>query len=193
MARRCTICVRGDRARIDAALVSGSEATQTARTFHLSTDALLRHRNAGHVAGIAAAPKPKAVVSGLNPADVERLRPMATPPPKPRPTIEPTKLSLRSPEDVLEQLEWAVSETKALLEGAKAAGDLRLQDRLLQTALGALDKLAKSVGLYNDGVTINVDSRQTRIVEIYDSLPTDVLRRLAAGETTIEAVLEGAS
>jgi hypothetical protein len=50
MARRCTVCVRGDRTRIDAALLSGSEVKETARTYQLSDDALLRHRAAGHVA-----------------------------------------------------------------------------------------------------------------------------------------------
>jgi hypothetical protein len=184
MARRCTICVRGDRTRIDAALLSGSEVKETARAYSVSSFALLRHRSAGHVLGIAAAPKPKPVVPGLNPAEVERLRPPATRAAEPQPapaSIEPVSVSLRSPSDVLGALESVVSESLALLERSKATGDLRMQNSLLNTLVATLDKLAKSVGLYQDGTVVNVNTTNQRLELAVSKLSDDQLLALLGG------------
>jgi hypothetical protein len=164
--RPCKICTRADRQQIDAALTSGSALESVAQAFSLPLYSAQRHR-ANHVKAIS-----------------EKTQATATATPAPSP-IDPVKLSLRSPEDVLEQLEWAVAETKALLESAKAAGDLRLQDRLLQTALGALDKLAKSVGLYNDGTVVNVNTTTQRLELAVSKMTDEQLRALLAGNMVL--------
>jgi hypothetical protein len=170
--RPCKVCSRSDIAQIDAALASGGDVEGVSRAFSLPWDSVQRHR-ANHV---------------------KMQAPRSEPKPAPA-AIEPVSVTLRSPSDVLGALEATFGEALALLERSKASGDLRTQNSLLNTMVVTLDKLAKSVGLYNDAaVTINIDQRrQTKIVELYDSLPMDVVRRLEAGETTIEAVLESAS
>jgi hypothetical protein len=110
---------------------------------------------------------------------------------KPLPVAEttpeaPEPISLRSPDDVLGALEWSVGETKALLQRAKATGDLRLQNQLLQTAIGALDKLAKSVGLYDDGVNVTVNNGETRILAVLDKLSDEELERIVRGDVSPE-------
>jgi hypothetical protein len=47
--------------------------------------------------------------------------------------------------------------------------------------------------MYQDGVTVNIDARQTKLIAMYDALPEGVLLALDRGETTIEQVIEAAS
>jgi hypothetical protein len=165
MGRPCVPCLTKARPKMDAMLVSGTSLVDIARMFHVSTQSLRRHRDAGHIPGIQKAAPPPPVVPGLDTADVERLRaddPAVEPEPAPAP-IEPVSVSLRSPSDVLGALESVVAESLALLERSKATGDLRMQNSLLNTLVATLDKLAKSVGLYSDSPTINIDASSKRL------------------------------
>jgi hypothetical protein len=191
----CRVCHRKDRRRIEAALAAGTPMADVARTHHVSADSIKRHRASGHIAGMPKpeprpprVPKPKRVpkpaVDGLAATEVQRLRAPEAEPERftlAQATTALEPVSLRSPEDVLTALEWSVGETKALLQRAKDAGDLRLQNQLLQTAIGALDKLAKSVGLYSDGTIVNVDAGTRKLEIACASLSTDELRLLLAG------------
>jgi hypothetical protein len=141
-APRCRICARGDVAEIDGMIQSGTALAQIAKVYSVSIDSLERHRRNGHVR-----------LARTLPAQGEPVPTAAAV------VVEP----LRTPDDVLAHLEWAVAQTKDLLQQAKAAGDLRLADKLLTTAISALDKLAKSTDLYSDGTIVNVDASSKKI------------------------------
>lgn len=168
MGRRCTVCVRADRSKIDVALALGSSPVGVARAHHLEVRAIYRHVENEHVPGLVK-PPPKSIRPTVSVAEVEHLRAQASAPiVKPQasaPAAEPVLecVSLRTPDDVLAALEWSVAETKALFGRAKDAGNLELQNRLLLTAIGALDKLAKANGVYSDGTTITVNMSERRM------------------------------
>ena len=83
------------------------------------------------------------------------------------------------------------------LHAAVATKDLVRIQKAVDSYTAVVDRFAKASrvpGFGNDGTTINniVDARQQKVVALYDSLPTDTLRRLSAGTITIEQVVGAA-
>jgi hypothetical protein len=176
--------------------MTGTPGVDVAKRFHLSISALYRHTRS-HVEGLAPGVRP--TVAGLSSVEAKRLR-LAADVPAEQPvaathSAAPSvmeSVSLRSPDDVLSALEWSVAETRSLLQRAKIAGNLELQNRLLQTAIAALDKLAKASGIYSDGTIVNVNLSERRmeraVAKLTDEQLEAGLAALARGE---QVAIEG--
>jgi hypothetical protein len=169
----CKICSHDRREAIDRAILAGTSLRMVARSFNIARTATQRHAS-NHVHADVRAEVAKARQQVLTQV-------AASTPAGP--------VQIESAGDVLDELRWAYGETKQLYEIAKASTDTRLMDKAIGQVGTFLDKFARAFGMFNDGVVVNVDARQTRIIEIYDSLPLETVRRIKAGETTIEAVL----
>jgi hypothetical protein len=179
-----------NRAAIEAALIQGMTCATASKAFHIPVESVKRFRRT--LPGIEVnrrtlpkPPPPSKIVPGLDAAEMARLRPKklseVAPEIKPPAPIEPVSVSLRSPSDVLGALESVVSESLALLERSKATGDLRMQNSLLNTLVATLDKLAKSVGLYQDGTVVNVNTTNQRLELAVSKLSDDQLLALLGG------------
>jgi hypothetical protein len=108
------------------------------------------------------------------------------------PATEPTVTvkRVRTPDAVLDEIEWVLAKSKATFEEAERMGDWRLANTAMTQVQNAVDKLAKAASVYSDATIVNVDNRTQRAAAFYDTLPTEVLRRLSAGEITLEALVD---
>jgi hypothetical protein len=161
LSRRCTVCVRGDRAAIDAALLSGTSAIAAAQVYRLGVDAVERHRKR-HV-------QPATV-----PPSVATAAPAAT--------VEP--LALESPQDLVEVQRRLVRHSLATLEAAIASGDNRLQLQANKDCHENLIALGRSYGMFRDEtvVNVNVDASTRKLELAIAGMTTDELRAVLRGD-----------
>jgi hypothetical protein len=174
----CKICTSDRRESIDRSILAGTSLRTIASTFNISRMAVQRHgANHVHAADVRAevAKARKQVLTEV----------AASTPAGP--------VQIASASDVLDELRWTYGETKQLYEIAKASSDTRLMDKAIGQVGAFLEKFSRCFGMYQDGVTVNIDARQTKLIAMYDALPEGVLLALDRGETTIEQVLESAS
>jgi hypothetical protein len=172
----CSVCEHPDRAKIDASLRAGTSINQLARTFTVGRTAIT-----GHAMRHTTTPETRKFRDA---AKNGRRRE-----PEPR---DPTKLGpVESAEDVVADLQRLRTAGFGLLANALSRHDYKSAERLLPQILGVVDRFGDlhKVLRQPGNVTVNIDQRQLRIVELYDALPIDVLRLLKAGEIKIEDVL----
>jgi hypothetical protein len=176
----CSICSRPDRDQIDAALRARTPLRSISKTFGGGSDIRtgLKNHAVGCITGLGRGAR----------ANAKGGRPRNAPAPAAASPIG----DLDAPQIMLEYGQL-YAESRALLELAKQSGDMVRVDKALAGCVNILDRHAKAAGIFADGgTTVNIDARQQKVVALYDSLPTEVLERLAAGTTTIERVLEEA-
>lgn len=176
----CSICSRADRAQIDAALRAGSSLRSVAKTFGAGSNirTALKNHTDTCVTGLGRGARPNA--KGGRPAKAPALPPV-------------TPIEELDAAQIMREYGQLYAESRALLELAKVSGDMVRIDKAIAGCADILDRHAKAQGIFTDGgTTVNIDARQQRVVTLYDSLPKDVLERLAAGAVTIEAVLQEA-
>ena len=101
-----------------------------------------------------------------------------------------TVVKMDNPDDVRAEMAWAYGEKKLLYEMAKTATDLRRMETSLAAIGASHDQYNKSMGVYNDGLTVNIDVRQQKLIELYDSLPSDILVDLKQGRRKIESIVD---
>lgn len=172
----CSVCERNDRDQIDGAIRARTSDRAIAKRFGIGRTAIKNHALA-HVTGLGRDARPNA----------KGGRPRNAPPPVPE-----TPIDLRDRDAVMVEFGAMYGETRALLVLAKQSGDLVRIEKAIAACCDVLDRHAKTLGLFTDGTVVNIDARTQKVVALYDSLSTEVLERLAAGEITIEGVLEGA-
>jgi len=176
----CTICENAEKDRINGALRAGTSLRQIAQVFAVGRTALTRH--AGRCTTALETRKYRAAAkggrSGAGTGGAGILRDDAG-------KLQP----ILSPEDVVEDLQKLRIGGWTLFAAAIKRSDWKSAERLLPQLLGILERfgeLHKILGV--KGVTVNIDARQQKVVQLYDSLPVDVLRRLRAGEVTLEQI-----
>jgi uncharacterized protein YgbK (DUF1537 family) len=170
----CNVCMHDRREQIDRAILAGTSLRSVALTFGLDRSGVQRH-GSNHVhaadvrAEVAKNRKQALVEFASQPPDVRRIE---------------------SPEDAMENLQELHRQSWLLFLGAKARSDWKSAERIFAQVLAVGDRFGEMHKVFGaKGVTVNVDARQQKIVQLYDSLPAETLRRLSSGEIDIEAVL----
>jgi hypothetical protein len=175
----CSICARPDRDRIDAAVRARTSLRSTCKTFDCGRTALTNHM-LSCVTGLGRVVRPNR--RGGRPKKGAAFVPAASLDLKP----------VESAEDVIADLQRLRATAFELFEGARGRADWKQAQMLFGQLVAIVDRFGEMHRVLGPkgGVAINIDARQQKVIEFYDALPTEVLRKLSAGETTIEALLE---
>jgi hypothetical protein len=176
----CSVCEHADRDKIDASLRAGTSINQLARTFTVGRTAIT-----GHAMKHTTAPETRKY------RDAARNGKRREPEPR-----DPTKLGpCEGPEDVVEDLQRLRTAGFGLLANALARHDYKSAERLLSQIIAVVDRFGDLHRVLRQpgNVTVNIDQRQMKIVELYDALPEGILLSLDRGDMNIETVLKAAS
>jgi hypothetical protein len=163
----CKICSHDRREAIDRAILAGTSLRMVARTFNIARTATQRHAsNHVHAADVRAevAKARKQVLTEV----------AASTPAGP--------VQIASASDVLDELRWAYGETKQLYEIAKAASDTRLMDKAISQVGAFLEKFSRCFGMYQDGVTVNLDARTINVSGASPEFMREYIRAVRAGD-----------
>jgi hypothetical protein len=99
---------------------------------------------------------------------------------------------VESAEDVVEDLQRLRFAAFELFEDARGRADWKQAQMLFGQLVQIVDRVGEMHRVLGSksNVTVNIDASQQKVLAFYDSLPTETLQKLAAGETRIDAVLE---
>jgi hypothetical protein len=167
----CSVCSHPKRAEVDAALKSATPIRRLGIEFGLGRTALRNHLTS-HSPEAHETRRRRAAAIGKTRRGTAR---------------KAISVSIRTPEDVFEQLEWQYGEMQGLAENARRTGDtLRLEKALVQ--LGVLiDKFAKALKVYDDGTTVNIDA-SARVMKLISGLSDSELLALVTAEAPPRAL-----
>ena len=171
----CSICAHPDRERIDAALRAGRADRTIAKSFLGGVShrtALLNHARK-HVTGLPRDRRPAS----------RGGRPRKPPTSTLAVAIVPT-----SPAAVLTEFGVMYVEARDALEKAKTTRDLVRIGKAIDVCLGALDRIARTHGMFSDGTVVNIDNSTKRLELAVSSLSIEELRAFLAGRTDVPAL-----